>query len=97
MLGQYLAKDTAIIRGDGKVASLVKLPFVHARPTRVHFAALDRTAHHKHAVRVAMIGPTVAVLARSATEFGHADEHDVVHPSAHILMKRRNSLAQIAQ
>ena len=46
---------------------------------------------------MAVIGAAIAVFVRGAAEFGHADENDVAHAVAHVLMERRNSLPQIAQ
>ena len=46
---------------------------------------------------MAVIGAAIAVLVRGAAEFRHADEHDVAHAVAHVLMERRDSLPQIAQ
>ncbi len=46
---------------------------------------------------MAVIGAAIAVLVRGAAELGHADEHHVAHAVAHVLVKRRDSLPQIAQ
>src|SRR5690242_16471884 len=92
-----LAEDAAIIGGDGKVAAVVKLAVFHSRPTRVHLAALNAAAHHEHTVCVAVICAAIAVLVGGASEFGHADENDVTHAVAHILMKCGDSLPEIAE
>src|SRR5271154_3209508 len=97
MLGHDFAEDAAVVGGDREVAALIKLAIAHSRPARINFSALDIAAYQKHAVRVTVIGAAITVLVRGAAEFGHADEHHIAHAVAHILMKRRNSLPQIAQ
>ena len=42
-------------------------------------------------------GIAIAVFARSAAELGHAHENHILHAITHILVKRSNSLPQIAQ
>jgi len=59
--------------------------------------ALHRTAHHKHAVGVAVVRAAIAVFVSGSAKLGHADENDVLHLIAHILMKRGDSLPQILQ
>ena len=97
MFGEDFAQDGAVIRGDGQIAAFVKLACAEARPFCVDLAAFHRPAYHEHAVRVAVIGAAVAIFARSAAELRHADEDDILHAIAHILMKCRDSLPQIAQ
>ena len=97
VLGHNFAEDAAVIGGDGEVAALVKLAIAQSRPARVNFPAFNVAAHHEHAIGVAVIGAAIAVFVRGASEFGHADEHDVAHAVAHVLVKRGNSLPQIAQ
>ena len=97
VLGHNFAEDAAVIGGNREVAAVVKLAFAHSRPARVNFPAFNVAAHHEHAIGVAVIGAAIAVFVRGASEFGHADEDDVAHAIAHVLMKRGNSLPQIAQ
>src|SRR6185437_4701612 len=92
-----LAQHAAIIRGYGQIAVLIELALVHAGPARIDLPAFHAAAHHKHAVCVPVVSAAIAILMRGAAKFGHADEYDVTHPVAHILMKRRNPLPQVSQ
>jgi len=92
MLGNNFAEDAAVVGGDGEVASLVELPVIHARPLGIDFPAFDVAAHYKHAVGVTVIGSAIPVLMGRSSEFRHADEYDVAHAIAHVLIERGNSL-----
>src|SRR4029077_9254788 len=97
MLLNDLAEDAAKVGGDGEVAPLIKLAVVQTRPFRIDLATLDVATHHEHAVGVAVVGATVAVLVRGAAELRHAEEDDVRHLVAHVLMERGEALAEVAQ
>src|SRR5579872_7625746 len=97
VFGNDFAEDAAKVSGDGQVAILVELLVTHARPFGVNVAALHLSAHHEHGIRVTVVGAAVAVFVRGASEFRHADENDVVHLIAHVLMERSEALAEIAQ
>src|SRR5690348_11833716 len=97
MLGHNFAEDAAVIGGDREVAAVVELALTHSGPARVNFPAFDISAHQEHAIGMSVIDAAIPVFVRGASEFGHADEHDVAHAIAHILMKRGNSLPQLAE
>ena len=85
------------VRGQPQVAAFIQLMVAEPRPFAVHFSALHRPAHHKHAVGVTVVGAAIPVFVRGAPEFRHGDEHDVLHAVAHVSMERRQTLSQIAQ
>ncbi len=64
---------------------------------RVDLPAFNTSAHHKHAIGVAVVGAAIAVFVRGTPEFRHADENHVAHAVAHVLMKCGDSLPQILQ
>src|ERR1017187_3163057 len=97
MLRHDLAEHTAIVRRDRKVAAIMQLALAQSRPARINLSAFDVATHQEHAIRMAVIGPAIAVLLCGSSELGHADEHNIAHAVAHILMERRDSLPQIAQ
>src|SRR6202041_2873230 len=97
VLGHDFAEHAAVVGCHRQIASLVQLTIVHSRPARVHLSALDVAAHQQHAVGMTVIGAAVAVFMCRPAEFRHADEHDVSHAIAHILMERGDSLPQIAK
>ena len=97
MFGKNFAEHAAKIRGEGEVAAFVELMIVQAGPFTVNFSAAHVSAHHEHAIGVAVVRAAVAVFAAGAAEFAHADENDVLHAVAQVLMKRREALAQVAQ
>ena len=97
MLGEDFAEHRAKIRTEREVAALIELMVVQAGPLAVDLPAAHVAAHHEHAIRVAVVGAPVAVLARGAAEFAHGDENDVLHAVGQVLMKRRETLAEIAQ
>src|SRR5207302_9339775 len=97
VLGEDLAEHGAKIRAESEVAALIELMVVQAGPLAVDLPAGHVAAHHEHAICVAVVGAPVAVLARGAAEFAHGDENDVLHAVGQVLMKRRETLAEIAQ
>ena len=90
------AQHVAEIGGQRQVAAFVELLALEARPLAVDFAALHAAAHHEHTVGVAVIGAAVAVFLRGAAEFGHGDNHHILHAVAHILPERGQRLAEFA-
>src|ERR1700682_5324041 len=86
------AKHRAKVRSKCEVTPLIKLMFVKTRPLPIYFPTLDATAHHEHAVGVAVVGSAIAVFVCGAPELRHRDEHNIFHPITHILMERRKSL-----
>src|SRR5215470_17670763 len=70
---------------------------VQPRPLAVHAASLYITPEDKHAIRVPMAGAAIPVFLGGAPELAHGYDHDVPHTVAHVLIKRRQRLAQIAQ
>src|ERR1700756_4159702 len=97
VFGKDISEHRAEIRGERQVAALVELMIVQPWPFAIDLPAANVSAHHEHAIRVAVVRAPVAVLARRASEFAHADEYDVLHAVAQILMNRREPLAEIAQ
>src|ERR1700730_1488830 len=91
------AEDRAEVGGKFQIAALVQLFRSQPWPLTVNFSAFYCSTHHKHAVRVAVVGAAVAVFVRRASEFGHGYHDDVFHAIAQILVKRGESLSEIAQ
>src|SRR6266568_7461023 len=71
------AKHGAEICREFEVAAFVQLFRSESRPLAVDFSAFYWSAHHKHAVRVAVVGAAIAVFVRGAAEFGHGHHDDV--------------------
>ncbi len=98
MAGDQFAQHIAKIGGQVEIAALVELRIVgEAGPIAVDLAALHIAAHHKHHVRVAVIGSPIAVLAHGAAELGHRHNGDIFHAIAQVLIKRRECLPEIQQ
>ena len=97
VLGNHLAQHGTKIRSEREVAAFVELLGLQAGPLAIDLATLNRPAHHEHAIRVAVVGPAVAVLVRGAAEFGHRNDHNVLHAVAHILRESRHGLPQVTR
>src|SRR5256885_13527549 len=97
VFGQNFSDDGAEVRGEREVAAFVQLMVVQARPSAVNLAALHIAAHHKHAIRVAVIGSAIAIFLGGAAELTHGHEDNIFHAVAHILMKRREALSEVLQ
>ena len=70
---------------------------VQAGPSAVDLTALHVAAHDEHAIRVSVVGAAIAVFLGGAPELAHGHDDDILHASAHVLMKRRKALAEILQ
>src|SRR6266478_5016386 len=97
MLGENFADDGAKIGRERKVAAFVKLVIVQAGPFAIDLAALHVATHDEHAIRMAVVGTAIAVFLGGASELAHGHDDDVLHASAHVLMERRKTLAEILQ
>src|SRR5438309_2389565 len=97
VLGQDFSDNRAKVRRERKVAPLVELMIVQARPPAVNGAAFHVLAHYKHAIRMAVIGSAIAIFLGGSAELAHRHEHDIFHAVAHVLMKRRETLAKVLQ
>src|ERR1700735_181513 len=97
MFADDFAEHATIVGGDGKVAALVQLVFFESGPLGVNPPAFYVSAHDEHAICMTMIGATIAVFMRGAAKFRHADEDDLAHAVAHVLVERSDSLPQVFQ
>src|SRR5205823_2011930 len=72
------------IRRQSKIASLIQLLLLEARPPSVDLAALHITANNEQRAGVTVIRSAVAVLARHAAELRHRHDDDIVHAIAEV-------------
>ena len=92
-----LAKHVSEIGGDGEVPLFEQLLRLESRPIAVHAASAHRSPQHHHHVAVAVIGAGVAVFSDGAAELRHGDEHDLVHPVAHVEDEGRQRRAEFIE
>src|ERR1700693_4009465 len=91
------AHHSTEVSGYRQVAAFVELGLIEARPASVNLAAFHRTAHHKHYIRVAVVGAAVAVLASGAAELRHGDDHGIFGEVAEIDPEGTQRLREFAQ
>ena len=80
-----------------EVTTFVELMLAQAGPLAVNLAAFNRATEGKHGIGVAVVGAAVAVFASGAAEFRHGQHGDVRHALAHVLVERRERVAEILQ
>ena len=64
---------------------------------RVADATADRAAKSEHDIGVAVVGTAIAIFLGGAAELAHGDDGYIFHAVAEILIKRRQSLAEVVQ
>src|SRR6266704_5601272 len=97
VFGEDFAEHGTKVRGECEIPAFVELMIVQAGPLAVDLPATHVSAHHKHAIGMAVVRTVVAVFFCGAAEFAHGDKNDVLHAVAEVLVKRGQSLAEIAQ
>ena len=97
MASRDLAKHVAEVGRQRKVATFVKLIALQSRPASVNFSAAHAVAQHKHRVRMTVVRAAISILANGAAKLRHRQDHHIVHSLAQVLIKRRDSRAELLQ
>lgn len=72
-----LPENIAEVCGYVQVSSFVKLVFFETGPGSVNTPTANSSSKRKHKASMSMIGAAVAILTRSASEFGHREDQGI--------------------
>src|SRR5687767_12994721 len=92
-----LTEHVAEVGGQRKVASFVELIALQTRPASVNFSTTHTVAHHKHRIRVTVVRTTISILSHRPAKLRHRQHNHGVHTLAQVLVKRRDSRAELLQ
>src|SRR5687767_10220458 len=97
MLTSHFREYRSEVGRERQIPALVELLARQTRPPAVHLSPFHRPAKEKHRAGVAMVGASVAILPRHATELRHRQDDDVAHAIAEVCGQCRDGGGEVAE